>query len=112
MIEEEKGIREKLEQWQIHYEMDQEDIDWVRSLLGELEKWTRKHDDEDLQFLKEQANQMALAPKQAYINGLEHKVRHMETELEQEREKVRALAKCLADIKADTSIGKLVVEEE
>lgn len=127
----------------------------LKEAEAELAKWTRKHDDADLQALREQANQSSLAAKQAYINGLEHKVRHLEgerdktyfdmvryfdqladerekvTELEQEalrfptlsefsnlqedherkKERVRELEKELADIKADPSIVKLVVED-
>ena len=50
------------------------------ALKAELGKWERKHDDADLQAMKEQARDTSLATKIAYINALEHHLQHACTE--------------------------------
>lgn len=59
-----------------------------KRLAGELAKWTRKHDDADLQGMKKQADQPSLAAKQAYINALVYYLRHAEDENKRLRELV------------------------
>lgn len=60
------------------------DIQYLLSLLKkcqeELNKWTSPHEDSDLQWMKEQSNQSSLSAKQAYINALEWRVKHLEME--------------------------------
>ena len=48
---------------------------------AELAKWTKPHDDADLQALKEQADQHSLAAQRAYINGLDYHLRHTQAAL-------------------------------
>jgi predicted RNase H-like nuclease (RuvC/YqgF family) len=54
----------------------------IKGLEGELSRWLAPHDDSDLQEMKEQSDQPSLAAKQAYINALEWRVKHLEAELE------------------------------
>ena len=51
----------------------------VKKLNSELNKWQKPS--EGLSDLKEQANGSSKAGLQAYINGLEHKVKHLESEI-------------------------------
>ena len=63
-----------------------------KRLAGELAKWTRKHDDADLQGMKKQADQPSLAAKQAYINALVYYLRHAEAENKRLREALKYIA--------------------
>lgn len=58
-------------------------ISYIKELESELSKWTASHEDNDLQWLKEQSNQISFSAKRAYINGLEHKVKHLEARIKE-----------------------------
>ncbi len=73
----------------------------INEAEAELRKWTAPHSGEDLQEAKKQSQHASysgqpLAAKQVYINGLEKRVKELETKL--------------AEIKNDPSKGKLIVE--
>ena len=53
----------------------------IKELESELSKWQAPHEDADLQFMKEQSRQSSLAAQQAYINALEWRVKHLESDL-------------------------------
>jgi predicted RNase H-like nuclease (RuvC/YqgF family) len=53
----------------------------VERLKSELGKWTRKHDDADLEEMRQQAQCLSLSSKVAYINALEHHLMHSKSDL-------------------------------
>lgn len=88
----------------------------LKSSESELRKWTAPHDEENLQDAKEQSKQASLAAKQVYINGLEKRVKELETLATKQDElldlastRINEAETTLASIKSDPSIGKLEV---
>jgi hypothetical protein len=73
------------------YELCDEKDARIKELKSELRKWMSPHEDEDLQFLKEQSDQSALSAKQAYINGLECKVKQQEKKIEELEKRLKVL---------------------
>jgi chromosome segregation ATPase len=68
----------------------------VKRLQSELSKWTATHEDSNLQDMKEQSDQKSLSAKQAYINALEWRVKHLEKEIERFRPIVETMTKTLS----------------
>ena len=81
----------------------------ITELETELLKWTRKHDNADLQELKEQAeNVYSIAAQAAYINALECHLKQAEVKIEQlqnhatgDAQLQRIMEKDLSDAKAE-----------
>lgn len=85
-----KELREKMrkdaDEWE---KLAQRLLERAEKAEAELAKWTRKHDDKDLQEMREQASQLSLTAKQFYINALEHHLRHEQAENAVLRERLR-----------------------
>ena len=112
------GLREEIDQaWKsrdMHCEGRQK-------AEAELAKWTRKHDNVDLQALREQAaGSYSLAAQGAYINGLEVHLRQAEARVEQ-LEKLyrhthvgpdRMCAECELDLTDSLHVRAVLAEKE
>jgi len=60
----------------------------IAQLESQLSKWTAEHEDQELQWMKEQSQQSSLGAKQAYINALEWRVKHLESQKEELEKKI------------------------